>query len=265
VPSRHTRRTLASAVRATGSGAGSDAGGAQSTLPTGINDNGEIVGSFSYPDGDATGFIYKNGVFTQVAATGAVETVFSGVNSSGVICGDSYDGFTTPFTYRKGKFTPFLQDSNSFPVAINARGTVAGNPPFLYQNGSITQIPTNGAFGQVAALNDRGVVVGSLSGTSLGYVGFTYANSQLTTYAVPGAILTFLSGINNHNVAVGGYDDASYNQYAFVSKGGKPTVLPVIGNTYMTPTSINDSGIIAGNYLDRQNATHSFIAEPGGE
>lgn len=61
--------------------------GAARTTATGINDSGEIVGSFIDSQGAAHGFVDINGVFTVLDFPGAVDTQLTGVNNLGEIVG----------------------------------------------------------------------------------------------------------------------------------------------------------------------------------
>jgi uncharacterized membrane protein len=79
-----------------------DVPGAVSTIASGINDSGEIVGSFF--DGTHThGFVDQNGMFSQIDISGAADTYVNAVNNNGMIAGsftsDTAHGFIgTPIT-----------------------------------------------------------------------------------------------------------------------------------------------------------------------
>ena len=116
------------------------------------------------------------------------------------------------------------------------------------------------------AINDMGVVAGSYaSSTPDGNVGhgFTYLNGIYTSFDVPGAEDTYLSGINNPGVVVGVYYDA-FGFYGFVNAGGTITRLAdplAVGATI--PVGINDSGEIVGNYTDSNGVQHGFVYANG--
>jgi probable HAF family extracellular repeat protein len=75
-----------------------DAPGATATYLRGINNNGEIIGGYSTPSGNAYlfpdehGLIYQNGTITTLDNPGNSNTTLVGINDAGTIVGfDSYD------------------------------------------------------------------------------------------------------------------------------------------------------------------------------
>jgi hypothetical protein len=60
-----------------------DGPGALQTIVNGINDQGQIVGWYVYPDFTGQGFIYDKGIFTSLNVPGAVVTLPLAINNSG--------------------------------------------------------------------------------------------------------------------------------------------------------------------------------------
>ena len=115
------------------------------------------------------GFLYSAGTFTTIDAPGAVNTSLTGINNSGQILGDLYDG--------TGWYT-FLDIGGTFaPLAL---------PDDAYARG----------------LNDQGQIVGQYVDAP-GLHGFLYSAGTFTTIDAPGAANTVLSGINNSGQIVG--------------------------------------------------------------
>ena len=56
-------------------------------MAEGINNLGQIVGTFSNSTGFEEGFLDINGVFTTINVPGSVDTAASGINNSGQIIG----------------------------------------------------------------------------------------------------------------------------------------------------------------------------------
>jgi probable HAF family extracellular repeat protein len=68
--------------------------GASSTFASGINDAGQIVGSFSNSTG-THGFLDIGGSFIQIDVPGASRTVASGINDAGqIVASTSVSGGT---------------------------------------------------------------------------------------------------------------------------------------------------------------------------
>ena len=74
--------------------------GSTFTAALGVNDLGEIVGSYVGADGNTHGYIDNNGVFTSFDPPGSASTTINGVNDKGDIVGfytnpttDTVDGF----------------------------------------------------------------------------------------------------------------------------------------------------------------------------
>ena len=115
------------------------------TSANGINDAGQIVGTYYDSVGAAHGFLDTNGSFTNIdAPRGTGGTSAKGINDAGQIVGTYYDSVA----------------AQSFPDRgspnIDAHG-------FLDTNGSFTNIAAPGATGGTSAngINDAGQIVGS--------------------------------------------------------------------------------------------------------
>ena len=162
--------------------------GGGSTSANGINNLGQVVGSYNV--GPTTfGFLENRGAFKTIAAPDSSYTTAEAVNDLGKIIG----------TY---------QDSG-----IKEHG-------FLYTNGAFKTIDAPGAlFTQPLAINDFGKVVGYYTQDVNGlaaYHGFIYDHNKLATFDVPGATDTKLTGLNNLGQIAGFYTDAT-GQHAFVA------------------------------------------------
>src|SRR5215469_7756305 len=74
-----------------------------------INPRGDIVGSYSSPDGKTHGFLLSQGVYTSIDFPGANSTSANGINSEGEIVGQYFDaaGKEHGFLLSADSFTPF--------------------------------------------------------------------------------------------------------------------------------------------------------------
>jgi probable HAF family extracellular repeat protein len=110
--------------------------GATATTARGINDRGQIVGSFQDSHG-SHGFLYEAGGFTplDVPFPGTFNTAASGINTHGQIVGVYQSGVPGAptglhvFRYEAGVFTPLEVPLGMNPSAygINTRGQIVGD------------------------------------------------------------------------------------------------------------------------------------------
>ncbi len=106
---------------------------ANSTLATGVNNAGVVVGVYGPTGGNtsAHSFVDVGGVINTFAAPGWLTTNVSGINDAGVIVGGvSNDGFATGsgFVYQNGVFT-IVKDPRAvltFVEGISNRGQLVG-------------------------------------------------------------------------------------------------------------------------------------------
>lgn len=110
--------------------------GATNTVAAGINNRGEVVGSYQDATGSAHGFTLKNGVFTSIDFPGpdVVDTVASAINDAGTIVGSYYDlnsNQNRGFVLIGGKFTsidaPFTDACCTRALGINNWGEIVGD------------------------------------------------------------------------------------------------------------------------------------------
>ncbi|MFZ0422007.1 MAG: hypothetical protein WAL80_03930 [Xanthobacteraceae bacterium] len=218
------------------------------TLATGINNSGNVVGSFTDSGGVSHGFIYTAGgnpAFTTVDAPGADATSLDGINNSNEVFGSySASGVTSYFTENTdgSGFTPLSNlptGTNVTLFAINDSGSLLGTyndangnvHSFVYANGTSTEIidpdaeyPTNpsGSTGtQASAFNNAGVVAGTFfdtDGVAHGFVATPSGNSYTyVTLDDPAAVFaTDVYGINNNGQVLGQYSDGSNVAHGFI-------------------------------------------------
>lgn len=107
--------------------------GALSTTPYGLNNAGDIVGTYIAADGTQHAFLSRQGLtFSNVDPPGALFPAAIGINNQGELCGfyvDSTSGVFQGFLLREGVFSVLkLPDAaGSGPNWINDEGTLAGS------------------------------------------------------------------------------------------------------------------------------------------
>ena len=112
--------------------------GSAGTIGYGINDSGEIVGTYSNDEVTFHGFTLLSGTFTTVDYPGAVDTYLTGINSGGQIVGawdnGGVDKYGNPLTHgfllESGTFTsfdsPYAGVTSTTPWGINDKGVIVG-------------------------------------------------------------------------------------------------------------------------------------------
>jgi hypothetical protein len=264
-----------------------DVPGADSTGVSGINDAGEIVGSYTDSSGNH-GFLRSGGSYLpiNVPFPGAYVTSVYGINDAGQIVGSYFDGFAHGFLRSGGSYLPI--DPGPFPGAfnntaafgINDAGQIMGTyrdasniaHGFLLSGGGYTAIDVPGALNTSGSgttargINDAGQIVGlyidsSYDGGLVPYHGFLLSGGGYTAIDVPGASQTFATGINDAGQIVGTYVDA--DGHGFLLSGGSYTAIdvPFPGAYGTSVVGINDAGQIVGSYND-SSGRHSFLATP---
>ena len=248
------------------------------TYAGGINDLGQIVGSYEDLGNHTHGFLYSGGIYTTIDYPSFINigTSAHGINASGQITGwygdiSGWHGFL----YSGGSYTTIDDPSatnGTLASSINASGQITGfyydgswGPHgFLYSGGTYTTIDYPSATNVTVPLsiNDLGQIVGYYDDAS-GRHGFLYSGGIYTTIDDPLATGdTVVTSINDLDQIVGYYYDASGGHSSFLYSGGiYTTIHPTndIDNSY--PLSINDLGQIVG-YYDDASGIHGFLADP---
>jgi probable HAF family extracellular repeat protein len=205
----------------------------------GINDAGQIVGSYDDARGIPHGYLYSGGRYTtfDISVSGTL-TVAWGINNPGQIVG-SVRGF--------GRFDPssgYVFDGSSYNLV---------NVPGAYST-------------QALGINSAGQVVGTYSTSRFGLgPGFVLSGGNYTTLNAPGAAFTVANGINVDGQIV------IYSQPggSFLLSDGKYTSLRAPGTQSITDTvayGINDAGQIVGEFFvpnGPNSGDHGFLLSGG--
>jgi probable HAF family extracellular repeat protein len=212
-----------------------------STTLLGVNNIGDILGSYSYVDSTTHktvehAFIDSNGVFTNIDFPSVATTTVTGLNNLGEVVG-YYQ--LTPL----GRYYGFVYDQGTYTTLSD---------------------PTNASSLLPESINDVGEVTGYYVDSSSGvYRGFL-ATPNTYTYMNLGG---FLRDINNNGEIL---ESESSN---FVYIDGVKTPLDLLNNnpfgpqTYAQALGLNDSGQIVGTYYTVDDSQifgeHGFIDSNG--
>jgi probable HAF family extracellular repeat protein len=253
---------------------------ADNTQALGINDAGQIVGSFQIGSTDTVfGFIDTGGTFTHFEVPGSHYTVASGINGSSQIVGWFQSPVTDVshgFLDTGGEFTQIDvpgADSNTLASGINNAGQIVGvfdngtgEHGFLDTGGIFAEIDVPGAADGTEALgiNDAGQIVGNFYDSGGNSHGFVETHGTFTQLNVPGASFTVAFGINDAGQIVGLFENST-GSHGFVDTDGNFKQIDVPGSTANSVyvTGINNRGQIVGSFQNSTD-THGFLATPNG-
>ena len=184
------------------------------SVAAGINDAGQVVGSWSNATTGSQPFLDSNGTITDLPEPGFVTTSNLGcqadaINNHAQIAGTCW-GYNT-------KLSSIYADL------------------VLWHNGTVTDLGTiSGVRGGAAAINNNGQIIGYGTATTGASQGFLYSNGTMTNLGsfIPAAI-------NDNGVMVGG---------PYIDSGGTiqnlNTLIPAGSPTIQDATAINDNGQI---------------------
>ena len=148
--------------------------GGTTSRANGINNHGQVVGSYETASGGTHAFLWQSGGMTDLGTLGGSFSVASGINNHGQVVGasETASGETHAFLWQSGGMTDLgtLGGTESVALAINNLGQVVGRSrtalgkthAFLWQSGGMTDLGTLGGTESVArGINDLGQVVGT--------------------------------------------------------------------------------------------------------
>jgi probable HAF family extracellular repeat protein len=247
--------------------------GSTGFLGLGMNNLGQVVGTYTDSAGNNDGFLYSGGKYVTVDAPGAIDTIVNSINDRGQILGTAFYSNGTSYNFIDTHGT-FAVISNAIsPQAINDRDQVFGylgglKWGVLNRNGVISPIDASGANGSAfpSGFNNHDQFTGTVC-DSLGCHGFVDTKGVFGIIDDPNAPPgnTFGEGINDRGQVVGLYTDNAGNDHGFLYINGRFTTIddPNASAPFGTfPVLVNDLGQIAGTYVDAQGNTEAFLAMP---
>jgi uncharacterized membrane protein len=214
------------------------------TVPTAINNDGEIAGYYYDANYEGHGFVRNaHGAITSFDFPGFVFNV-TGIDHAGEIAG-SY--LLSDLTMRG-----FVRALDGTFVSFDAPGTALG-----------TTVGCGHCHGTLAtAIAGGGQVVGYYGGANNRVHGFVRrANGNIRALDVPNATNTFPMAMNAAGRIAGIYFDLSAAPHIFVRHhNGDVLSLDVPGSIAYGISGMNASGRFVGYYQDAASVAHAFIA-----
>jgi probable HAF family extracellular repeat protein len=230
--------------------------GAVETYVSGINDAGQIVGSYFDAKNNLIGFVYVDGNVVETLSQSGWRISAYAINNKGQVAGTYLtisDDKSYGFIYTNGNYNTVSLGDNTNTVAfgINDAGQIVGSyhdsdgyHGFLYDSNThfTTQAPDNGGINGDALI----------AGWDVLYDAATGAESNTSFVAVD---------LNNSLEMFGNISEYGGILYDYYSGGMIPIAVPnVMG--YLGAGGINDCGQVVGTYADSSQNTHGFLATP---
>lgn len=248
--------------------------GAYATELTGINNLGEVAGSYapnSYAVASQTGFTYQSGTFTDIVLPNTRPRDYTGaINTTGKVALTAGGGTTKPegvLWSSDGSFITIDPTNEAVHAyGVNDAGTVVGSirpyfgagpmDAFVYSNGALSTFQVDGQDTEAHGINNAGDIIGQTIGnTSAPGIGFIDR----------GGAITHISGdpmaINNLGAVAGSIYDGTHWHGFIDDTQGHMTFIDEPGAVDTFVTGINDNGDLSG-YYDTGNTsqTTGFIA-----
>ncbi len=246
--------------------------GFANSYATGINANGQVVGqSFNTVDFTGHGFLYSNGVMTDLGTLGGSASSADGINAAGQIAGYSTESSLVdfrPLVYNNGVPTDLGLFGKAY--AINSSGQVAGmasSHAFIYTNGQTTDLGTfGGSSSQAYGINSVGQVVGTAETSGdLTTEAFVYSNGTKTDLGTFGGNASIAFGINSTGQVVGQASTTdNLATHAFLYANGTKTDLGTLGGPDSKAVAINTVGTVVGLAEVAPTVSHAFIYNNSG-
>jgi hypothetical protein len=242
-------------------------------MPTGINNAGQIAGSYSPGPGiPQRGFLDDHGQVTTFYVPQGRGAFVQGLNGQGEVVGygSGPASHANGFFGDPGNFTTvnFPGSFRTEAYGANNSGQVVGNytlpassgfahHSFVYKNGQFSDIAVPNASPQ--DINNRGQIVGSYSDGTHNHGFIQMASGRMIGLDIPGARDTFILGDNNLGQVVGSYTDQLGHTHGFLDAGGRFATIDKPGATSTRIEDINNQGDIVGSYTDG-SGSHGFLA-----
>lgn len=254
--------------------------GATTTVASGVNDAGDVVGSYTASFLNH-GFLLRSGTFTTIDFPGAYSTAAQAINESGEIVGSFNAGGNSDhgFILQGTTYTRFDYPGAVItrPYAINNAGDIVGEyvdrsvrtHGFKFSEGVFTSFDAApNADTRLTGINNNGDMYGNVflyGSRQSHYRDFRVSNGSVEMIVAPVGYLfaAGAGGINDMGQAVSSVAYGASTLAVLLSPSNKLAPLQnqsTLATPFMTAMGINNSGLIVGLYIDASYVIHGYIA-----
>jgi len=258
--------------------------GSVATTAFGINERGEVVGSYTDSSNRTHGFVRIGELFRSVDFPGALITQARGISPAGEIVGSYRLPGEPPVNAhgylltRGGEFrrVDFPGHPNTIAQRIGPDGTILGCYHDTDTMDTMHGIVVNGTefteFEMPTSMHngatpDGSIIVGLYTDMdSEKGRAYLLKSGDFVPFDVPGSIFTAGWDISPSRRAVGVYQDAAGRFHGFiVDRHWKFGTIDYPGAALTRAFGINPRGDVVGNYADSANRIHGFLASRNDE
>lgn len=247
---------------------------ASSTVASGINDAGTIVGWYTRGD-TVRGFVHRDGRFTTVEYPGAAATRLHGIGPGRDVVGSYRKAGEQPVDFHgflltaSGEFVPIDAPGHRNTIAqrILPDGTVLGCQHgddftesmrgIAVKNAEISVLDTTATMTNGGTPDGR-KMVGLVMDT---HRAFLLDDGRFTTFAAPGAVETEAWDMNPDGTIVGLFMTTDSTSHGFALARGRFTTLDFPGATSTIAFGLNPRGDIVGAFEDGDGRQHGYLAQ----
>lgn len=247
--------------------------GAVQTEADGINDAGEITGTYVNTHGLTYGFTYVKGKYasTDFAATWGLNNAggydgnywgVDGVNAAYVALPQAFTLSKVAIPAEYSKYWAIVNGINNAGVEVGGYNDSTGNTHgMMIANGKVTTIDNpDGVQTVLFAINSKNVIVGDAFDSQGNPTGFEYSDGKFTNIPGPSTALSSdATGINDQGWIAGDFFGTDRTHHGFILKGGKYKQLDVPGASTTFAAGINESGMVVLAYGDAKGYTESSL------
>ena len=256
---------------------------ALATSLSGINAQGDIVGSYVDSEGTPHGFVLRDGVFTTIDIPGAAGTDARGIGPAGDIVG----GYWLPgepganihgYRLRRDgtlEYIDYPGQINTIPQRLLPDGTILGcyhgtdmmmSMFGMWMRDGLTDATAQPASMHNGATPDLSIIAGlftDLTETAPRAAwGYVIENGVFTRFRVPGSNMTAVWDVGPGGALVGVYRNAA-GIHGFVLEDGQYTAIDYPAATTTRAFGINAGGDVVGNYVTG-GVTRGYLARRTG-
>lgn len=233
--------------------------GSPAAALSGLNNRGQVIGTFYDSQGVAQSFLWQAGTATEMGSPGGSggSAMAVDINDAGAVLLVSNMGGR--FLFDQGE----LQPTEGDVLALNDRGHTVGEA--LYADGERTEVPTLGnGPSEARGLNENDHVTGFARPLPFGWHPFLWAGEELKDLGTFGGPAGQGFDINEHDQIVGWMYDASIRERPFLYDRGQLIDLgSVTGSPFGVANSINNRGDIVGSDGLRGAPDQAWVGRPG--